>query len=50
MKVNLWVLVDIGGRILYTGYSKELVENAKNEASYANTDLYVIELKGEVNV
>lgn len=49
MKINLWILIDNGGRILYTGAYKRLVENAKEQYPDVK-DLHVVELKGEINV
>lgn len=48
-EIILWVLVDNGKAIVYTGYSKEVVENYKETKDYLK-DTQVIELKGELNV
>jgi hypothetical protein len=50
MKVSLWVLVDSGGRIWYTGSSKYEVENAPNRQYGNGVTFYTIELKGKINV
>ncbi len=48
-EITLWVLVDSGTAIVYTGYSKEVVENYKESKDYFK-NAQVIELKGELNV
>jgi len=48
MTMSLWILVDISGRILYTGATKEIVEGSFEFKRFK--DAHVIELKGEINV
>lgn len=49
MKVILWVLVDNGGRICYSGHTREIVENAQDLSDYYKK-CDIVKLEGESNV
>lgn len=50
MKVSLWVLVDTGGRIIYTGNQEDIRLMKIHYDKISVNDYKSVELKGEYNV
>lgn len=49
MKIILWILVDKGGRIMYTGSTKSQIENYLSAFDYSQAASFrIAKLAGEV--
>lgn len=47
MEISLWVLVDKGGRIYYTGDTKQIVKDFELKLDVSVGETFIINVKGE---